>query len=436
MDRILALVILLFTAPVFAASSTVVYPRFSGLGTTVVSGQTVKAATSGAVFNTTHNVFSFSGAAGSRAVLPSMAEAVGTAITLRAPVIQSAAKIIGSNALRTLATGSVIGVLGLWALDRGMQYVAGQWQTTEPDPNTPPGYGWQPSIGYYGYPDARLSHSDWQVRDIAKNECWARGTPPGQTTWDTIVTSPDGTTFYCASARNFLQGTVQRPATQQDFDDLAANGRDLTNSELQGMADNGIPVPVAQPTTVIGDFSNLSSQELADLAAMGFFQPLPGVGAVPVGDPVTDPVTGQKTQPMVQLESAPNAGVRLTPYEMPLDANGNPATDTQGNPLPAQERQADPCELDPSRAGCATLGELNDETPQPDVTNVSITPQTNWGGSGQCPSTANLSFLGQPIAFEFTPACTFFSAMQPVVIAAAWVASILIFIGGVKGQAA
>lgn len=419
MDRILALVILLVLPFSSQAASTVVYPNFTGISTLTLDGAKTFAAASGSTI-AANGVARFPGA--SSLFLGSM-PVVSKAFSAEGLVSQSLARKVAVGALKA-APGLI---LTAWALDFGLSFYEGHWQKTSPPP--PGGVCWEKTLtapqqsfcNTFGPCLIQPNPAGTYSCSVTAASCGAGPTANG---W--------GACYDAGVGSNPPSNT--QPATEQDFDELENTGRDLTQAELQSMQAAGYAVPVNPPLTKIGDLSNLTAQELAELQGMGFFQPTPNSGAIKHGDPVKNPVTGQLEQPMLQLDPAPNAGVRVTPYSTPVDAAGNPALDPQGNPLPNTADSPDPCTLNPDRAGCAQLGTLDDATPAPTQTPVSITPEAAWGGAGQCPQDVVLNVMGQSVPFKFSGACQFFQLMNPVVLAAAWVSALFIFIGGVRTE--
>ena len=63
---------------------------------------------------------------------------------------------------------------------------------------------------------------------------------------------------------------------------------------------------------------------------------------------------------------------------------------------------------------------------------VTYSPDGGWAEAGACPPSVPLSLLGQTFSVEYTPTCNFLTGMRPFVIAAASMAALLIFIGGLK----
>lgn len=93
---------------------------------------------------------------------------------------------------------------------------------------------------------------------------------------------------------------------------------------------------------------------------------------------------------------------------------------------------ADMCKANPNAAACKELGEAPaaPELPASQV-GVTISAQEGWSREGSCPS-YQASFLGQPVAIDFTLACQGLGYIKPVVLAVAWVLAGMILIGGIK----
>jgi len=104
----------------------------------------------------------------------------------------------------------------------------------------------------------------------------------------------------------------------------------------------------------------------------------------------------------------------------------------QSNSEEKGDQTTQDCVRNPLSPGCAKLGSLNDTIPQPDTRTVTLTPDTPWGGAGQCPQDVVFTLMGHTIPFKFTGACQFFQMMNPVVQAAAWVAAIFLLVTGAR----
>lgn len=95
-------------------------------------------------------------------------------------------------------------------------------------------------------------------------------------------------------------------------------------------------------------------------------------------------------------------------------------------------KNSDACEKNPETLGCATLGEVADTTVGTQEQGISsITPKT-IGGAGSCPAPINTSFMGQALSFTFDLPCQAAAMLKPLILALAWLASAVIFIGGVR----
>lgn len=121
-----------------------------------------------------------------------------------------------------------------------------------------------------------------------------------------------------------------------------------------------------------------------------------------------------------------NTTTTVTNYAPGGAQTGQQTTQQQGD-TPTPE-----CAANPNSVGCANLGSIESQTEQPDIRNITITPDTPWGGAGQCPADVAFNVMGHVVNFKFTGACQFFTMMQPVVLAAAWVAAIFLVVTGAR----
>lgn len=92
------------------------------------------------------------------------------------------------------------------------------------------------------------------------------------------------------------------------------------------------------------------------------------------------------------------------------------------------------CDKHPEAAGCAEFGEPDQgpDLPHQDKT-VGLSTYGSFGPSdASCPAAQTVSFLGKPIAIEFTLFCQGFQWLRPVVLAMCGLLAGVIFIGGVR----
>lgn len=91
------------------------------------------------------------------------------------------------------------------------------------------------------------------------------------------------------------------------------------------------------------------------------------------------------------------------------------------------------CELYPDASACAKLDvPATDPNESEDVT-VTLTPTGGFGAeAGSCPPPFPFVVQGRSYQISYSQACDFFSAVRPVVIAAAMLSALLIALGGYK----
>lgn len=112
----------------------------------------------------------------------------------------------------------------------------------------------------------------------------------------------------------------------------------------------------------------------------------------------------------------------------------NPVTPfCQANPTdPTCLKNSDFCKNNPETLGCSTLGTVEDSTLTTKAAGISNIAPVTVGNAGTCPPPLTASFMGQAVEFSFDPLCQYANSLRPLVLALAWLASGLIFIGGVK----
>lgn len=109
-----------------------------------------------------------------------------------------------------------------------------------------------------------------------------------------------------------------------------------------------------------------------------------------------------------------------------------PTTGEEPSPDVPPEQPPEFCELHPESIVCQQMDTPAEDKGDPIERTFSITPSGGFGGAGSCPADVGLDFLGQPISWSYQPACDFFSGVRPAVVAMAWVAAILIALGGYR----
>lgn len=135
---------------------------------------------------------------------------------------------------------------------------------------------------------------------------------------------------------------------------------------------------------------------------------------------VTETTTSTKTNPDNTTETT-------TETKTPSPTTGEePAEDVP------PEQPPEFCELHPESIVCQEMDTPDENKPNPTEKTFSITPSGGFGGAGACPADVALTYLGQPISWSYQPACDFFTGVRPAVVAMAWVAAILIALGGYR----
>lgn len=110
-----------------------------------------------------------------------------------------------------------------------------------------------------------------------------------------------------------------------------------------------------------------------------------------------------------------------------------PSSFCQANPTdPTCLKQSEACEKNPEILGCATLGTVTDSVvPTVEKGIADIIPKA-IGGAGGCPAPVTASFMGRSISFSYDMPCQAAGMLRPLILALAWLAAGVIFIGGVR----
>lgn len=92
------------------------------------------------------------------------------------------------------------------------------------------------------------------------------------------------------------------------------------------------------------------------------------------------------------------------------------------------------CDLYPDSLACQKLDAPTDVDLTTQDRSVSITPDSGWGGAGQCPASRYIYPQGQTIEIPFTLFCTYAEGLRPVIIALAWLSAGFILLGARGGD--
>ena len=118
--------------------------------------------------------------------------------------------------------------------------------------------------------------------------------------------------------------------------------------------------------------------------------------------------------------------------------DGTTTTETTEAAPPGSETEPPPeetpfCELYPDASACAKLDVPATDPNAPEDVNVTLTPTGGFGAEGgSCPPPFPFVVQGRSYQISYAQACDFFSAVRPVVIAAAMLSALLIALGGYK----
>lgn len=338
----------------------------------------------------------------------------GRAVTVPASFrLASNAAQFAASAVRLNPTALLTSAVALWLLNKGLQYIDGQWVDVNDVAQSEPIYSYYTIVrsgrtASTAYDVCLLEANSigWQVRSASSTVC-AIG-PSYQPSYSDSLEVAHGSIVSCPVGTT-LNGTMcvgrASQATQADWD--AVSTSPIPDNAANELTQN-IPLPLQNPE----------------------FQPSPI--DVPISDPVTDPVTGKRLQDVARITPQPTtpevADLQVTQRE--VDSNGDPVTDPQGQPLPPTDKP-DPCAENPDRIGCMDKGHTDEEQLQEQNLGQSITP-VSVGGGGSCPADKTISYLGKPIVFSFQPICQGAQWMQPLVLSIAWLIAAYILIGAIR----
>jgi hypothetical protein len=444
--RYIGFFLVAFTALIFNqsfASSSIYLPSFSGFSGGTFNAHALNLSQNWGVKS---GYFWQSADTGSLAFTSRMSAAEGqalySAVGGAAAVSQIGAKSALVSGLKAGISGGIPAILLSLAATYGLQYISNQWMKTTGLPAHTQ-YVFSSSSPYTPHWGDTLSAA---ASDLVAGEQAYYNSPSqwngrfsetlvsvNQTNLTAIISvcTPYGCnnqTIGPASTRAASSTLTNVPAVDSDWSALSNMIANLSDDQLKAMAQAGISVPVGQTNTVIGDFSALSSTDLQFLQNNGYFTS-PNGSNFPMDSPYTDPVSGQSSQTMVNVQAGPGGSVNATTYDTPLNADGTPQKDANGNPV--KQANTDPCSSNPGSLACTSLGIPSGTGPSATTSAVTITPvAVNMPGVCPAPVTFTTPFGQASISYDAV--CSYASYIKPVVILLGTFFAGLIFVGGLK----
>jgi len=350
-------------------------------------------------------------------------QVAGRAATMPASMRMAAnAGQFAANAARMNPAGLLSAIVAGWLLEKGLEYINGQWTKKQPDDAPITGkYWWHafaPGVCHSAaskcsystlvaeitaFENVAFKVSDFKVTGIG-NAC---GTGCVQLNY--YIPSKQGG----GSIGVFYGGVadpLRAPATDADFA-IPGVAPDAVATEL---AKKGLPIPLEDPDV----------------------QPVD----IPLSDPYPDPATGKEYQDRAKVTPSPDAHTaEATPYKQEVSPDGTPAKNEDGTDK-APEEQTDFCKQNPEALACAKLGEPEEVDPveerNKDV--AAITPASGFGpSSASCPADITKTLKsGVTIVQSWQPVCQYASGIRPVVVGVAWLIAAMIFIGVTRKNSA
>lgn len=134
-----------------------------------------------------------------------------------------------------------------------------------------------------------------------------------------------------------------------------------------------------------------------------------------------------------EIEWEPQQIITTRPSPTPGQPDETTVTDAPDEPSAdpgASGGARDFCIDNPKRAGCSELGNVEPPEWNPDEKPVELKAEAPWGSdSASCPPPRIITLGGRQYAWEWTLVCDFFSGVRFAVIASAWIAAVMIFLG-------
>ncbi len=343
----------------------------------------------------------------------------GKAVTVPASMrIAANAGQFAANTMRFSPVGLIGGALAAWLLSKGIEWIDGQWQrrATANDPvQDKYWYGYGVCQGIAAHCSFQQVYDIWAGSfgngyQVRLSGSWEIGSSYVRTTFEIRYQNDpwqNGGTVYI-----YYGGTAPapayQPATQQDWDDLAATP--LPDAAAQQLAEAGKALPLDDPQ---------------------YEQPYQDV---PLSDPKVDPVTGQKYRDAARVTpSEDGTSADVEPYREPLDEEGEPIPDPEKPGVTKKEatQNQDPCKTATNRLGCLDKGEADDIEIEKQNQGQSISP-VSVGGGGSCPADRSISLTHGQATFSYQPICQLATMINPLVLAFAWLSAGFILIGAFR----
>lgn len=340
--------------------------------------------------------------------------------------------------------------LGLTLADLIWDEVAQQWQIQDGDPN------WHDNNGaacLYPGSDGYMFDTRWTGQGLE-----VPGTFTACAEWDWMVAPAETVAGWTRTNNWFinavLHGIFRRAKVVCSAGQIVGPDGTCQDSQYRPATDAEIEDAIYVELVARGMSSDLARR----LIDAGYAPDLlPGSGPSFSSGPAS--LTGPSSTSTTQTQAGPVTTVTNTTYNVTYNnqtvnvtetttttktnpdnttetttETKTPAPTTGEEPAPDVPPEQPPefCELHPESIVCQEMDTPEENKPNPTEKTFSITPSGGFGGDGSCPADVGVDFLGQPITWSFQPACDFMTGVRPAVIAMAWVAAILIALGGYR----
>lgn len=186
-----------------------------------------------------------------------------------------------------------------------------------------------------------------------------------------------------------------------------------------------VPLPIERPVVNPSDGAEPVPQPLR--VPQGEPQPVPSTNPQQYKTPVVDIVPAPTDADPWRVDLQPKDVVREDPAPLP-EKEPVPVAPPAGQSV---QSKPDPtpglCDLYPDILACQKLDTPNSDELGKKEVQITLTPDSGWGGGGSCPAPRHLN--GANVDFEFTMFCNFMTGIRPVVLAMAWLAAAFIVLG-------
>jgi len=238
-----------------------------------------------------------------------------------------------------------------------------------------------------------------------------------------------GDEYITPATQTVPESTVQKtqPVTQTEFEESMA-GVPLPSGVPQVLP---IPLPVELP--ILNPSADPVPQPQPMRVPQGLPQPVPNTDPQQWKSPAVDIVPSPTPDQPWRVDLQPKDITTTSPAPLPEAAPvPTPTASSPGDP--EAPTTPDLCEKYPDIVACQKLDTVDDSTLENIDKNVTVNPESGWGGGGSCPASKHLTVNGRDIPIPLDLICDYMSGLRPIIIAMAWLSAGFILLGARGGD--